>query len=73
MSQPVTPQAALPEDLAGPVGALRSPDPLTDGVRDEPGAPVRHPRSRDLLLETLAPAPAEVQWSCGRSGVREPV
>jgi hypothetical protein len=46
---------------------------LTLGVRDEPGAPVRHPRSRDQLLELLGSALADVQWFYARPEVREPV
>jgi hypothetical protein len=46
---------------------------LTLGVRDEPGAQTRYPRSRDLLLESLGSALADVQWFYGRPGVRERV
>jgi hypothetical protein len=43
------------------------------GVRDGPGGAVRHPTGRDLLLQELGGALADMQWYFGRPAVQERV
>ncbi len=67
-----SPPGPVPAELDNTVRFARSLYlQLTLGVRDEPGGAVRHPAARDLLLQQLGSALAEMHWFFGQPAVRE--